>query len=1243
MATTFNIADFKRPGIFIREIDASVRQVPAQTELINLVPGFSRKGPVNRPVLISTPQDLFEIFGDIDRNLEKKGNYFHRTILNILRNAPVWALNLLKTDDELDQIDWTSVSLTSNTVNRNVTQSPYADFYDKADFWERDTEAFLTVADEKKLDNNHIFHITNMSDKKTSVFLYKSDVSGFDQTLEDYYGGTEKVPAYLYPKDLTGDYLVKMVIVSGDWSDFKTLSVDNRWSQYFNSNGLRKNQVDNFINDSAVNTLKFYSDLSLIPFFKDNNGRDLFIETVVNRDTDTTGVFVSFDLDQLEDTDYPTGLIDLLGHRLVEDPQELVEFLSYKEVLTESVLFEEVLLDRAGNTFGNSALDGLETKMVGTPVISDLSGSGFTELTLSGVTSYNLNGSTRTPDVNFDTVTINNVNIGKIRKDTLYLDENGALGVESGFEVSNQTQWNDVPLKALASNLLPLAVVYVGGQGTQGGLGVTSTVFIPQITFDLSSGTAGHDISISYDGVNSVNWEFLGTTSSDPDSLYRVTMMNLMFNQLQSNLILGASIIMDSSGAKVVVTNATFSTDATENKKLNITVAPSININNGATPKIFFVDDELTLVPTTGTTSLGMRTDATQGTNGFGVVATGSKLYKNYVDGIINSGDFFYPDLFGHEFEKMSFFKSSGNDTIELFYNSGDLNDVTKFNSRTIKLYGTLLNNNTYTVLNASETTGLSGDYDSKMTLIVNESIATETIAADGNVTVHGASETDIRYLKMYIISGQLYVDYTQDPTLIGANGLNFAPPSTADYFLDNIRVISARTNFTQSIEIESILETNSILVNAERYGEVGLGEFLRAYSDETTLQAGEVARKFTRIVEKKLWAADPTLVQIVTDSAIDVVNFGDDAQTFRYTEIERYVNTYQPIVLNGFKIRQDSLPNGTESRQNDILNLIAPGTPLFKGLNNRNKISWRYLIDSWGLGLTSNSKQQLVDLAGERLTALALLSMPSVKDFRNSTATSFVDPNDKTLRTDFVRQGGDPNSNPAFLYTFGQGKGQSNSAYFFPYCSIDDNGRTINVPPAMFVTNTFMRKHTSRLASVKPWTVAAGIQNGLVTGIGNVEMDFTNEDVENLNLMNANPILFKRNRGFVIETDNTAQVQPRSALSYTHVREVLIELEEEMYQMLLTYQWRFNTAEVRAEIKANADRICEGYVRENGLYDFYNVMDETNNTPDIIDAQIGVLDTFVEPVKAMGVIVNNVTILKTGDIASGGFLNTAG
>jgi hypothetical protein len=184
------------------------------------------------------------------------------------------------------------------------------------------------------------------------------------------------------------------------------------------------------------------------------------------------------------------------------------------------------------------------------------------------------------------------------------------------------------------------------------------------------------------------------------------------------------------------------------------------------------------------------------------------------------------------------------------------------------------------------------------------------------------------------------------------------------------------------------------------------------------------------------------------------------------------------------------------------------------------------------------------------------------------------------------------------------------------------------------------MRKQNSNASGITPWTIAAGVTNGRITNIVETEMDFTLTDIEYINQAQMNPIVFKRNRGNVIETENTAQTLYKSALSYIHVREVLIELERELSSMLLDFQWKFNTPDIRAEIKLRADVICETYVSRNGLFNYFNKMDEENNTNEIIDNQIGVLDTYVEPIKGMGIIVNNITILRTGAINAGGFMN---
>jgi hypothetical protein len=48
--------------------------------------------------------------------------------------------------------------------------------------------------------------------------------------------------------------------------------------------------------------------------------------------------------------------------------------------------------------------------------------------------------------------------------------------------------------------------------------------------------------------------------------------------------------------------------------------------------------------------------------------------------------------------------------------------------------------------------------------------------------------------------------------------------------------------------------------------------------------------------------------------------------------------------------------------------------------------------------------------------------------------------------------------------------------------------------------------------------------------------------------------------------------------------------------------------------------------------------MDTTNNTEEVIDRNMGVIDIYVEIVKGLEIIAQRLTILRTGAIAAGGF-----
>lgn len=1293
------IGKYKRPGIFIEEFDNSIITTPVVEGITNMVIGVSKKGPVNTPIRLTTINDLESIFGQLDRGLERKGSFFHRTIQKMLESTPVFAINLLSTDDTLDVIEYKSLSASSGFNNDIEREGAYRRFFDTTGFWKRDTESFINLTKPNTGYTERAFSITNLSDRFVTVFVVKSARTGFDRTLIEWYGSQEKLPPYVSASDYASDYLVDVVVVGGDWSDYQSLAIDSRWSNYFNASGLIKTQIRNFANDRNVTLLAYYEGLSLIPYFRDANGTNIFIETTINRDTDRTGIFCAFNSDLVE-TDYYNGLLDLVGQTVAGVNETSIEFLSYKETIAESIEITAVPLDLPGNvtsilggsfSYINQDLHAFGSVPTETGIIDNGDnrtawfGEGFTydvvedTLTTSsasividytaGANAFAVIGDTMVP-VTGNTLTISasdySASYGTLSFVSAYvLDSTGSISV-----VSNTTGvlFGSTPTKPTVS-ASDIVLGYVEFDMSNGEI-AASTVNVTPVNvdgsgfLDFSFGTGVNDdyyiATQSTPNSGIIKVEFQNTNSTPSVANYTQYRRFKLFNRLvdlidsvnkdKMTLCLGPNNGYEKvSLSGITITNIVSTSTSNKSFILNtgLTDSELSDILKGYFT-VYTLDNEFLL----GTDTISTTPNAWNSNDG--VVALYSKFYTQFYDGVINTGDYFYankvPTSIITAQETMNVIFIDGEVAAGLTSSFAGYNYVIfETTSNTNPSFATFdqfivpdstLNTGSFTITNAANPASLADDlgYTSVSGSYYWAYEVIEEVAYEEVLNV----STIYDFLKKHYLKMFLNNDNTLEVSFMD-EGFTAAEP--VDTEANNTFFIqSAKSNFKQTVEIEIPANytqvPNKILVNGSRYTEVRVGDFLAAYVDPTvTLQPGEVARKLTRILSKKQYAGDSTLVEITCDSRIDKTNFSGDYQTTRYTSIDNYATTYKAISLKGFRIRQASLPDGTETRQNAILNLVAKGTPLFKAITNKEAIDFRYLVDSFGLGLTERSKQQLVDICGDRLDALGIINMPSMKSFKNSSSPTFVN-SEGVLQLEFVAQGGDPESSPAFLYSFGDGAGSTSVGYFLPYLTVNDNGRPIEVPPAAWVATTYMRKHISNLSGMTPWTIAAGVTNGRITNIVATEMDFTATDIEFINQAQMNPIVFKRNRGNIIETENTGQTLYRSALSYLHVREVLIELERELSRMLLDFQWKFNTPDIRAEIKLRADVICETYVSRNGLFNYFNKMDEENNTNEIIDNQIGVLDTYVEPIKGMGIIVNNITILRTGAISAGGFIN---
>jgi hypothetical protein len=358
------------------------------------------------------------------------------------------------------------------------------------------------------------------------------------------------------------------------------------------------------------------------------------------------------------------------------------------------------------------------------------------------------------------------------------------------------------------------------------------------------------------------------------------------------------------------------------------------------------------------------------------------------------------------------------------------------------------------------------------------------------------------------------------------------------------------------------------------------------------------------------------------------------------YTDVEP---AYADRILNSFEVASDvyrtfvlQKASITGKEISDYLSVLSGGNGIYDALIDKDIIDFRYVVDtftSYDLnGL--NNKRNLSQLAKDRQNAAAILNAPTIEDFKKSTDPSFTDEN-LAFDTAYIASGGNQDKNPTKIYSLPSiNEGANYAFYYGPGLIVTDNGKDIIVPPAAYVANNYIDKYTNAL----PWSIVAGPRRGVVSGtnVKGVEYAFDKNDRDILEPFGYNPIVFQRGTGLTILGNKTAQQSIKSALSSAHVREVLIYIQDGMADILKDYVFEFNTAQTRLEIKTLADAFLESVKQDNGVYEYKNVMDSTNNTNEVIDNNIGIIDTYVEPVKGLEIVVHRTTILNTGEIQSG-------
>lgn len=383
---------------------------------------------------------------------------------------------------------------------------------------------------------------------------------------------------------------------------------------------------------------------------------------------------------------------------------------------------------------------------------------------------------------------------------------------------------------------------------------------------------------------------------------------------------------------------------------------------------------------------------------------------------------------------------------------------------------------------------------------------------------------------------------------------------------------------------------------------------------------------------------AGKTAIKVTCQSEISITTQGGTTKTVEvYYPIDSWVDYLNIFELPGFALDSTKhVPDGTNARQNKCLSPILGGTNLYKALIDRETINFRYVVDTYGNGIEANCKAIYTNLCMARKNAFAIVNAPSAKDFKKNTDPSFTDATGG-LSSKFISEGGNLALNPTIRFSLPAAtSGGSWGGYYYPFLTVRDLGKNISVPPAANVSNNFILKYENAL----PWSIVAGVRRGVIGGNGVVglELNLDQEDRFFLEPFGINPIVFQSGTGPTIFANKTAQQVPKSALSSINVREVVIYIQDGIEAILKNYLFEFNTAQTRLEIKTLADNFLATVQNDDGVFDYRNIMDETNNTPEVIDQNVGILDTYIEPTRGMEILVQRTTILRTGAISSGNF-----
>lgn len=203
-----------------------------------------------------------------------------------------------------------------------------------------------------------------------------------------------------------------------------------------------------------------------------------------------------------------------------------------------------------------------------------------------------------------------------------------------------------------------------------------------------------------------------------------------------------------------------------------------------------------------------------------------------------------------------------------------------------------------------------------------------------------------------------------------------------------------------------------------------------------------------------------------------------------------------------------------------------------------------------------------------------------------------------------------------------------SYGATYWPWVQVRsiETGRLNFVPASVIIPGVY--EYNDKVSA--EWFAPAGLNRGGLPTVIQPERRLTVGQRNTLYSAKVNPIAVFPGQGTVVYGQKTLQARA-SALDRVNVRRLLIALKGYIGQIAQTLVFEQNTAVTRNRFLSQVNPYLDYVQQRQGLYAFRVVMDETNNTPDVIDRNILVGAIYLQPTRTAEFIQLDFNILPTG------------